>query len=214
MIQYYGIVRQSARRVARASRKAIKALSEGRIEQEPHFTDRLIAYIEDSMSNFELKGVRWSAKTLTPNTQEPIYGADFMGVLNVALPDFHVSKGFLAQAKLVRERRPFYQNDIRGLQEQCEKMLCLSPDSFVFLYSQEDIRVVPAIAVMGTNMSPTELYSWDIATFFEKHFESFIGDRAIASPTPDTLVSLQRRYDARTVLYLQATERTRETQHE
>lgn len=218
MLWSYGIIRSSARRVAEAASRAVRDLRESQVEQEPEFTSDMLSRIRESMDNYRIKGVRWRAKILTAlgsGSQEHEYGADFMGVLSLSLSDFQVNKGFLAQAKLVRGRRSFPSRVISNLKDQCEKMLRLSPDSLVFLYSKWEIRVVPAISVLGSQKSPIQLYSWDISTFFEKHFESFIGDPEISSPTIEKLVLLQRRYNARAGLYLQAEplERGREGQH-
>jgi hypothetical protein len=151
-----------------------------------------------------VKGIRWSAKTLTDRgrgSQESQYGADFMGVLNIALPEFTVSKGFLAQAKLIR-------NDVVGddikLRQQCEKMLNLSPDSFVFLYWPTAVRVVPAVSVLGCRVDPVHLYSRSAQRFFEEHLQCFIGDRNIQSPTPMTLDAIRARFVARSAILLEA----------
>jgi hypothetical protein len=113
-----------------------------------------------------------------------------MGVLNIELPELAVSKGFLAQAKLVRNGS---SGDLKELREQCKKMLNLSPDSFVFLYGQSGVRVVPAISVVGSKVDPLQLYSRSAQRFFEEHFECFIGDGNIQSATPATLDALQVR---------------------
>jgi hypothetical protein len=166
-------------------------------------TDRMLGAVEESLRNFRVHGVRWTAKTLTDrgaNSQESRFGADFLGVLNIRLPDFSVSKGFLAQAKLMRGR---WFHDAQQLQKQCEQMLMLSPDSFVFLYSRKGVRVVPAISVLGAKGDPTQLYSRSSQRFFEQHLECFIGDRAISSPTPAALEKLQRQYEVRRALLLE-----------
>src|SRR5438309_11786536 len=99
MIAYYQAVRGAAKRIADAINHTVEAIGEGRIEQEPAVTDRMLGAIEESLRNYSKKGISWSAKTLTDRglrSQESKYGADFMGVLNIALPEFNVSKGFLA----------------------------------------------------------------------------------------------------------------------
>lgn len=201
MLRYYGIIRESGRKVAEAINHTVQAYEEGRIEQEPAFTDRMLGGIEETLRGFSVKGIRWQAKTLSdrgPHAQEKKYGADFMGVLNVDLPEYSVRKGFLAQAKMVDNR--FL--DYRDLHRQCESMLSLSPASFVFLYSKRGVTVVPAISVIGATADPTELYSRTAARFFEEHFESFIGDRNISAPQIEMLEALREHYDSRHLLYL------------
>jgi len=203
MLAYYHAIREAARQIGAATDSTVRALREGRIEHEPAMTDRMLGAIEERLRDFQGHGIRWAAKTLTDrgrNSQESRYGADFLVVLNIELPDFSLSKGFLAQSKLIRHGRV---HGIQGLRRQCEQMLNLSPDSFVFLYSGKGVRVVPAISVVATTENPIELYSRSSQTFFEQHLECFVGDRAISSPTPTVLEKLQRRYEARSALWLE-----------
>ena len=204
MITDYHAVRQAAQHIAGAIDRSVDALREGRVEHEPAMTDRMLGAIEESLRDYQTKGIRWTAKTLTDRgrgSQESRYGADFMGVLNIVLPEFAVSKGFLAQAKLVRNGS---SGDIRELRLQCKKMLNLSPDSFVFLYGQEGVRVVPAISVVAANVDPLRLYSRSAQRFFEEHFECFIGDGNIQSSTPKALDDLRERFEARRAIEIRA----------
>jgi hypothetical protein len=164
----------------------------------------MIGAIEFSLDGFRTRGIRWDGKTLTDRgkgAQEAQYGADFVGVLNIDLPDFKMSKGFLAQAKLLRHDTV---DDLEELKRQCHRMLNLSPDSFVFLYSRQGVRVVPAISVVGAALDPSYLYSRSAQRFFEEHLQCFIGDQAIQSPTPEALEHLRRRFEARSALLLTA----------
>lgn len=204
MLPYYKAVRQGAQRIAEAIDYSVEALRNGQIEQEPAMTEKMTTAIERSLTNYRHNGIRWRAKSLTDRgvgSQESKYGADFMGVLNIALPEFQISKGFLAQAKLIREGRTV---DLDELKQQCEKMLRLSPDSFVFLYAASGVRVVPAISVVGSKWEPQYLYSRSAERFFEEHLECFIGDRNINAPTPDMLIELQKRFEARSAIWIQA----------
>jgi hypothetical protein len=168
----------------------------------------MLGRIEQLMDGYEVNGVKWSAKTLTdraPGAQEKTYGADFMGVLHISLIDYHVDKGFLAQAKLVEPHELMPNKDIADMKDQCEKMLSLSPDSFVFLYSTAGIRVVPALSVVsGDSRNPHDYYSRSASAFFEAHFECFISDRKINAPRIEVLKQLREENDARSLLYLGA----------
>jgi hypothetical protein len=204
MLAYYQAVRGAATRIAGAINHATEAFRQGRIEHEPAMTDRMLGAIEESLSNFHYKGISWRAKTLTDRgagSQEAKYGADFMGVLDIALPNFSVTKGFLAQAKLIRNGN---SGDLTELKRQCEKMLNLSPDSFVFLYGDNGVRVVPAVSVVGSNLDPLFLYHRSAQRFFEEHLQCFIGDRHISAPTSITLVELHERFHARSAIVVQA----------
>lgn len=205
MTPYYRVVRKAAKHIAKAIDHSVGALNEGRVEHEPAMTDRMLSAIEVSLSSLSTPGIRWSAKTLTDRgagSQESKYGADFMGVLHVSLPELKVTKGFLAQAKLVRGNS---SGDLKELKVQCEKMLNLSPASFVFLYGMDGVRVVPAISVLGSVLDPVDLYSRSAQRFFEEHLQCYIGDRGIDVATPAMLPALRERYLARSVLLMEAT---------
>jgi len=201
LLKKYGIVRESSRKIDKAVRRTIEAYKEGRIEQEPAITDRLLGAMEESLNGFKAKGFEWQAKTLTDrgkNSQESTYGADFMVVLSVDIDKYKVNKGFLAQAK-----RSDVQIKNKELNSQCEKMLELSPDSFVFLYGKSGITVVPAISVVHSSANLNDLYSRDAARFFEEFFECFIGDQRICAPSIDVLQSIRETYHSRQLIYLE-----------
>src|SRR5437588_728908 len=137
-IRHYAIIRDAASHVAEAGNRAVSALSEQRVEQEPAFTDRMLGHIEEAMNGFVTKGVQWSAKTLTDRgrrSQEREFGADFAGVLNINLEDFTVKKGFLAQAKKVARHDFVPISERQRMVAQCNQMLQYTPDAFLFLYS-------------------------------------------------------------------------------
>ena len=211
MIQRYRVVRSAARAISEAAEGTLEALAEGRIEQEPAFTDRMLGRIEQAMNGYRDRGVRWTAKTLTDrgrNSQESEFGADFAGVVDINVRQFKVNKGFLAQAKLIEPTGHMPSQEWRRMVEQCDRMLGYSSDAFVFLYSIEGISVVPAIAVVGADSNsvrnPHELYPRSLTSFYEAHFECFVGDRAISVAGPQVLDQLRERFSSRSALYLSA----------
>lgn len=209
MIRFPSIIR-SARRLAEAADATVETLQDGRIEQEPAYTDRMLGRIEEAMREFRIKGVTWTAKTLTdrgPNAQAKEYGADFVGVLDIELPEYAVKKGFLAQAKIIEPGEHVSGQDWERMRLQCDSMLRLSPGaSFLFLYLLTGTTVVPAAAVVSSAgpVNPHQFYSRRLARFFEEHFECFIGDRRIHAPAVEALEALRREFFARQLLYLAA----------
>ena len=208
MLPEYRIIRDASRRVAAAANGTVEALEQGRVEQEPAFTDRMLGRIEQAMEGYSHHGVSWTAKTLTdrgPGAQESRFGADFFGVLDIRLPGYSLTKGFLAQAKLVEPGSYFSPSEAGRLREQCERMLRLSASSFVFLYSRGGIVALPAIAVIASaRTNPHNLYSRSAARFFEEHFASFLGDRRISVPEKANLDVLAEEYAARSGIRLAA----------
>jgi hypothetical protein len=199
-------VREAASRIGEAVERVTGALVEGRVEQEPAFTDRMLGSIEHVMSGFESRGVQWQAKTFTdrgPGAQETRVGADFAGVFTAKLLDFEVNKGFLAQAKLISPGKPMSKKEGKRLREQCDQMLSLSPASFVFLYTPYGVSVVPAISIFSSqHREPHEFYQRSVTRFFEEHFESFIGDRRLHAATPAGLATVMPDAVPRRILSL------------
>jgi hypothetical protein len=208
MLSNYRIIRDAAERVGVAAEGTLLSLRDGRVEQEPAFTDRMLGRIEFAMEGYAHNGVSWRAKTLTDRgrgAQEARFGADFFGVLDINLPGYIVRKGFLAQAKLIEPGGSMGAQAFEVLQEQCRKMLRLSADAFVFLYSRQGISCVPALAVASSErINPHNLYSRSITRFYEEHFACFFGDPIIGGTQVTTLEALAAAYDARTAIQLVA----------
>jgi hypothetical protein len=166
----------------------------------------MLGRIEREMDGFQSRGIRWTAKTPTDRgrgSQEKRFGADFVGVLSIRLSDYTLGKGFLAQGKLLEPSEHVPEREFRRMQAQCEQMLELASDSFVFLYASQGISVVPAISIAAAEpCNPHDLYSRSVSRFFEEHFESFIGDRRIAAPNIAALEGLRESVRARSLLYL------------
>lgn len=208
MKKHYKIIRDSAEHLANAANQTVETLTDKRIEQEPAFTDRMLGRIEQAMNEYKVKGINWTAKTLKDrgkDSQEKIYGADFIGVLDIDLSDYKVKKGFLAQSKRIEPDEYMSPKEYLRMQKQCEKMLNATPDSYVFLYSTVGILIIPAISILSAmRCNPHKLYSRSIGRFYEEHFQSFIGDRRLESPSIDMLEDIRKEYKARAALGLSA----------
>lgn len=206
MLKAPRIVREAARRVANAVERTAASHVSGQIVQEPDFTSRMVARIEDAVHDSGLRGVEWTAHVLSDRGRgaaESRYGADLLGVLSVELDDFSLRKGFLAQAKMHEPGTILSHSGWSRLSVQCERMLALSPDSYVFAYSGRGVRIVPAISVMAARRrSLTDLYDRSVAGFFRLHFESFIGDRQFGAATESELRFASEKAAAKTALLL------------
>lgn len=184
---------QVSRLVNRAQKRILSAMVAGRVPDEPSITNRFLAAMEAEIDGQSIQGVVWTAKTLSsigPNTEEKKYGADFMGVLDIDVTDFRVQKGFLAQAKRLAGSS-LSQAEWDRMRDQCDKMLKLSPDSFVFIYQLDGFRVIPAISVLSYSKPNIEsLYEKNLADFYANHVMSFIGDGRITAADGKTLAGL------------------------
>lgn len=116
-------------------------------------------------------------------------GADFVGVIQFDLPDFHLAKGFLAQAKRQEEGERLSAEQWRDLRQQCEHMLDITSESFVFVYAYHGVFVVSPLNVLGcaTTTDLFLLHPIPLREFFSRHFHCFIGDRRLDSATAPIL---------------------------
>ncbi|MBD1838533.1 hypothetical protein H6F78_09185 [Coleofasciculus sp. FACHB-64] len=204
-------------KIGKIEKETLAAMRDGRVEQEPAITDRLLGVMEYVLNGQTTAGVKWTVKTLTDRgrgSQESEFGADFLAALELSLDGYQVAKGFLAQSKLVEPSQTFNSNEVNRLKEQCEKMLSHSSASFVFLYSQQSgIVIVPALEVLAArDCNPHELISRPMKKFYQEHFECFIGDRDIRCATPNALEGLRTRYQARQLVFLSGSQENESVQ--
>lgn len=241
MIRHLKSVRKIAREISNAADGALDSYREGRVEEEPQLTDRILGAIEDRIRRRSLVaygehalvdempdvnripsvtkrgivkqlrgGIVWKARTLRTGrgvaAEEKRHGADLMGVLDLALPDYRATKGFLAQAKRAEPGQRFSKSDWDRLRSQCETMLLRTPASFVWVYSKsKGIRIFSANSVLGLESRCIfDLYSRGVSSFFENHIECFIGDRRLDSTNIETLDVLAR-FPVERILELSAT---------
>lgn len=196
---------------AKAEQETLEAFRDGRIEQEPALTDRLLGRMEHVLNGSTIAGVRWTAKTLTDRgrgSQEKEYGADFMAVYEMSNSKHNIAKGFLGQAKIIEPGASITKKVFENMHEQCRKMLAHSPCSYLFVYSMStSIQVVPAQEIVDSVIrNPHELSPLSFSKFYWKHFECIIGDHSIKTASPDMLGELRRKYNARLLFFLTGTD--------
>jgi hypothetical protein len=205
MLKYRRIIQDSARRIAAAANHTVDEYVASHVEHEPEFTGEMLGGMKEAMHGYITRGVRWTAKTLTSlcrNAQENIFGADFVGVVEFDLPEYRVTKGFLAQAKRIEPGEHLATDEWNRMVQQCQKMLSVTAESFVFIYARTGITVVPALTIASakTRNNPHDFYSRTALRFYKDHFECFVGDRSISSADIATLERLQAEH----ALYLLA----------
>ena len=230
MIRRLKSVRRIAREISDAANGALDSYLEGRVEEEPQLTDRILGAIEDRVKSRQLvaygdislenadilpsgripsatereitkrprNDIVWEASTLRTGrgiaAQEKRHGADLMGILDLSLPDYRATKGFLAQAKRAEPGQRFSKPEWDRLRSQCETMLLRTPASFVWVYSKSrGIRIFSASSVLGLESRRIfDLYSRGVSSFFENHIECFIGDLRLDSTDVETLDALAK----------------------
>lgn len=206
----HGAIRQAASLVEQGFLQALDEYAAGQLPDEDRVVARMLTRARDLLSGSTIRGLRWEAGILSsqgPKAQESRHGADFIGVFEASLDDYHVVKGFLGQAKLLKHGNALGGKERRRLREQCQKMLKRSPDSFVFIIQPHSVTILPAISVVAGDNEPLLLYQRGVKHFFEEHFACFVGDGRLASSDTrslDQLPELLARSDARRLLYVSA----------
>ncbi len=218
-----GIVKDFGKLISEAERRIIEGIKDGRMETEPSITDRFINELERIFEQQGEKGdIVFRARTLRdrgPHAPEHRFGADFCGVLDVRFRDFKQTKGFLSQAKMEKHgifvQKGFrglttvsfsYGNEFERLNEQADKMLSVTPDSFIIIYSSKGFVVVPASSIKGLARGG-ELYAKPIDRFFKEYLMCFIGDPRLKAYDDHSLESLRVETNARTAILFQIHER-------
>lgn len=217
--------------VQEAESGILEEVGTGEIIDEPTITNRFLERIRTLVEEREQQAhARFRAYALPdrgPNSPESRFGADFCAVVDIHLSDYEQQKGFLAQAKKESDwisilgmnttaetidRRASIRVRINqdrrlaDLQGQVWKMLRLTPDSFVIVYSPRGFVVTSASAIKGL-MRNGEIHGIPVTRFFRQFLTSFIGDIEIHAGDEKTLEKLAEIAEARTGLLLKIQER-------
>lgn len=193
-----GVVRDFGELVEEAESIIRDGIISKQIPDEPATTNRFLQELESTINRRgQIRGVQFSSRTLTslgPNAEESVVGADFIAIIDVQLPGYAVSKGFLCQAKnngrgvnvdyTTRRNIKVGFNQaatLKKLQSQTEKMLKTSPDSFVIIYGNDGFVLVPALSINSINYSNdgNHIYGKNTRLFFQEFLMCFIGDRRL-----------------------------------
>ena len=189
----------------RALREVVGALSTGRIEQEADLTSQFVGEIRGELRRGDFGShYQWDIKVLTdrgPGAQEKTYGADLLVVQSFDLADYKLTKGFLAQAKL-RDKRL----DRPGLADQCQRMLRVTPDAFVFEYAKSGINVISASAAMASGGQLDQLRAKSFNDFLAEFMTSFIGDPRLDAATAEAMRTRLEEREARVGVFVRTEE--------
>lgn len=192
MLNEYKLLGKVSNELSEAADRAFEAYIDGRATEEPQITDRILATMEDCLKqgrvdHIVFNGIAWSSRTFKTSrgkaAEEKQYGADWMGVLDICLPNYETKKGFLVQSKKSEPNKRFSGRDWDRLKNQCELMIKRTPFSYIFVYSKvEGIRIFSANSVIGLKSKNIfDLYSISMRRFCEDHIRCLIGDKKIHS---------------------------------
>jgi hypothetical protein len=216
MIVRRNAVRKFGELIAIAEKHTLEAMREGRIEIETTATDYFLAQIEQSFMDRglteDIAFKAWFLRDRGPKSTEHEFGADFCGVLNIRLPGFTHTKGFLTQAKMngrgiriepsYRGTRPVSvpeDAESHRLRNQIDRMLSVTHESFIIVYATDGFVVVPATSVKSLS-GAGPVYAKPVQSFFKEYLMCFIGDPQLRAGDPASLEELRRRTESRTAI--------------
>lgn len=216
-----GIVRRFGELVKEAERITIADIVQNKVPTEPDVTNRYLANLQNVINKYGIaKGFRFDAATLQDRgrgSTESEFGADFVGVLNAKLAGFQLKKGFLCQAKkegdfVKVQNQVFkttvtfdYDQEFQRLKGQTSRMLQVTSDSYVIVYSSKGFVVVPASSVNALSMSAS-LYAKPASNFFKEFLLCFVGDPKLSAWDYKSLENLRTEYKARKAIMFSITE--------
>jgi hypothetical protein len=177
--------REAARATQGAVTRAMEPIRRGRHVDEDDLTGILVGRIGAALDG-EIGGLKWRCSILRHRrgsaAEEKRFGADLLMHVVMETPSQTYSKGVLIQAKKIGPDRNMTGREKQELTEQCQRMLAVTPATFVFDYGKGLVRCGPASRIVGA--SSHDLYKtcgWTSYRFFLEYFRSPIGDPRITS---------------------------------
>lgn len=183
--------RQAAHAADRAVSAAMEKYAYGHVTDEDDITGVLIGRL-DAAFDENIGGINWTSSVLRHRkgvaAQEKRVGADMLIHVSIKTPQLTYSKGVLIQSKKVDDGVEMTVGSHKELLSQCDKMLNITPDSFVFNYTKSGMRCASANRIAGTSSrilnDSCNLTSY---RFFLELFRCTTGDRRITSAKFDDL---------------------------
>ncbi|MCU2395645.1 hypothetical protein [Enterobacter ludwigii] len=175
----------------RAVSAAMLKYSNGLVTDEDDITGVLIGQLDAAFDD-EIGGITWSSSILRHRkgvaAQEKKAGADMLFHVSIKTPQLTYSKGVLIQSKRIDEDIAMTAIGHKELLGQCDKMLDITPASFVFNYTKSGMRCASATKIAGTSSrvlnDSCNLTSY---RFFLELFRCTTGNRNITSAKFDDL---------------------------
>lgn len=183
--------RQAARTADLAVKASMEKYADGHVTDEDDITGVLIGRL-DSAFDGKIGDINWSSSILRHRkglaAQEKKVGADMLIHVAIKSPQLTYSKGVLIQSKRVDDGVEMTASSHKDLLSQCDKMLVITPASFVFNYTKTGMRCGSANRIAGASSrilnDSCNLTSY---RFFLELFRCTTGDRRITSANFDDL---------------------------
>lgn len=178
-------MREAAQRADKAVNRAIQKYRRELVTDEDDLTGVVVGNLDADLDG-SIGGLTWTTSVVRHRkgkaAEEDQTGADLVIHVDLKTPERKFSKGVLIQAKRIEPGVKMNASEHSRLVEQCNKMLEITPASFVFDYAKSGVRCGAASRISGT--SNRELHgecSWTSYRFFLELFRCPVGDPRITS---------------------------------
>lgn len=183
--------REAAHAADRAVSAAMEKYADGLVTDEDDITGALIGRLDAAFDD-RIGGVSWSSSILRHRkgvaAQEKKAGADMLIHVAIKTPQLTYSKGVLIQSKRIDDGAAMTAAGHKELVDQCDKMLNITPASFVFNYTKSEMRCASANRIAGaSNRILNNSCNLTSYRFFLELFRCTTGDRNITSAKFDDL---------------------------
>lgn len=177
--------RKAAHAADRAVQMSMEKYANELVTDEDDITGALIGRL-DAAFDRKIGGITWSSSILRHRkgvaAQEKAVGADMLFHVSIKTPQLSYSKGVLIQSKRVDEGAEMTAAGHKELIGQCNKMLVITPASFVFNYTKSGMRCASATRIYGTkSRALNESCNLISYRFFLELFRCTTGDPNITS---------------------------------
>lgn len=178
-------VRAAAKAAQGAVDEAIESYRGEEVTDEDDITGWLAGALKAHVRG-KIAGLTWSTSVVRHRrgvaAQEKRIGADMLIHVSMKTKRRNYSKGVLIQAKRIDAGDLMTTAGHDELVDQCNKMLSISPASFVLNYTTTEMRCAPALRIAGsTNRNIHPDLIWTSYRFFLEFFRCPIGDSRITS---------------------------------
>lgn len=194
--------REAAQIANKAVTRAMKKYASGFVTDEDDITGVLVGNLDTDLEG-SIGGLDWSTSIVRHRrgsaAEERTVGADVVIHVKLETPTQKYSKGVLVQAKRVDKDELMTGRAHSELIDQCDRMLTITPASYVFDYAKGRMRCGAATKLAGSTRR--DLYracGWTSYRFFLELFRCPVGDpRLTTALVSDLPVPIEVRIKAR-----------------
>lgn len=184
-MHFEATLQEAAHRANKAVSATLSKYRTGRVHDEDDITGVLVGQL-DSQLEGQIGDLTWDTSVVRHRAgsaaEEKRIGADLIIHVRLKTPQISYSKGVLVQAKRSEPGISLSVKDHQRLVDQCNTMLGVTPESYVFNYAHSEMRCGSALWISGLARTPIhEECSMTSYRFFYELFRCPIGDRQLSS---------------------------------